>query len=195
MLDNRVKQACGLSSEWPVEGAPFLKGVHVIRNGASLSGSDADPVPKWVWGFIAACAIIPVVSLGGAVPAATAVAGVSGTLSVARFNRWSLALRAGAWALIALACWGLFGMLLMAFRGAAPTTEWKVPITSALFMSSSPEKLIDEIDAAYTRRGHNEKATSQIRDTLRQSCDRMEKKHCVAYLRTALLEIQNGHTN
>jgi hypothetical protein len=60
----------------PVEGAPFLKGVQVIRNGAPLPGSAADPVPKWAWVFIVVCAIVPVVSLGGALPAVIAVAGV-----------------------------------------------------------------------------------------------------------------------
>jgi len=36
----------------PIEGVPLLKGVHVIRNGAPLPGSAADPVPKWAWVFI-----------------------------------------------------------------------------------------------------------------------------------------------
>lgn len=89
----------------PIEGVPLLKGVHAIRNGAPLQGSAADPVPKWAWVFLIACALIPVVTLGGALPALIGFGGVGGTLSVSRLNRWSAALRAGMCALITLACW------------------------------------------------------------------------------------------
>jgi hypothetical protein len=178
----------------PVVGAPFLKGVHAIRNGAPLSGSAADPVPNWSWVFIVACAIIPIISLGGALPALIAVGGVSATLSVARFKRWSVALRTAACTLIALACWGAFGMLIMAFRPAAQEAGWHVPFTKAIFMSSSPDKLVEQIDAEFTHRGFNEKAISQINDTLRQKCGMMERKECVAMLREQLLDVQAGHT-
>src|SRR5262245_40183402 len=119
----------------PVAGAPLMKGVHVIRNGAPLPASAADPVPKWAWVFIVACVLIPVISVGGAVPAGIAGVGVSATLSVARLGRWSVANRVGACALIALACWGSFGMLVMTLQktapATAPATGWKVPITKS----------------------------------------------------------------
>lgn len=180
----------------PIEGAPsFFKGVHVIRNGAPLPGSAADPVPTWAWVFIIACAIIPVISLGGAIPAVIAVAGVSGTLSVARFNRWSVGLRAGVCAAIALACWGAFAMLIMAFQPPAATasTGWHVPITRAIFMSSSPEKLMVQIDDEFEKHGYNEKAISGINETLQKQCDMMKKSECVDYLRAALIEAENPH--
>src|SRR5256885_864288 len=53
-----------------VTGAPFLKGVHVVRNGAPVPGSASDPVPKWTWPFMIACAAIPVLSVCGALPTA-----------------------------------------------------------------------------------------------------------------------------
>src|SRR5215475_655062 len=133
-----------------VEGAPLLKGVHVIRNGAPLPGSAADPVPTWAWVFIVACAAIPVISVGGAVPVLLAMVGISGTLAVARLRQWSVALRAGVCAVIALACWSGFALLISALRPATAASGWNPPLSKTLFMSSSPDKLMNEIEAAYT---------------------------------------------
>ena len=175
----------------PVEGAPFLKGVHVVRNGAPVAGSAADAVPTWAWVFIVACGIIPILSLGGAIPAVIAVMGVSATLSVSRLPRWSVALRAITCTAIAVACWVAFGALITAFRPATTSAkEWKVPFTTAIFMSSSPEKLMDEIDAAYTRRGYTEKAISSIKDNLQKQCDLKTRKECVDFLRYALRDVE-----
>jgi hypothetical protein len=174
-----------------VEGAPLLKGVHVFRNGRPLSGSAADPVPKWAWVFIVACALIPIISVGGAVPVLLAMAGVSGTLAVARFRQWSAALRACACSLIVLACWIGFALLISALRPASAAKGWNPPFSKTLFMSSSPDKLMNEIAAAYSAKGYNEKAISRIKATLQGNCDRLEPKQCVAFLQTALLEIQN----
>src|SRR5262249_17770718 len=92
-----------------VKGAPFMKGGHLLRHGGPIPGSAADPVPTWAWPFMLACVAIPVISLGGALPAGIAGAGVSGVLSAARASRWSPAMRVAACALIMAACWGAFG--------------------------------------------------------------------------------------
>jgi hypothetical protein len=178
-----------------VEGAPFMKGVHAIRNGAPIAGSAADPVPQWAWIFMVACALVPIVSLGGAIPAMIAVGGVSGTLSVSRLRGWPAAWRAGACAVIALACWGAFGMMAMAFRPATvrASAGWHVPITKSIFMSASPDKLMMQIDDIYEKRGYNEKAINGINDTLQKQCDLMKKSECVDFLRAALLEAENPH--
>src|SRR5215475_10464170 len=133
-----------------LEGAPLLKGVHAIRNGAPLPGSAADPVPTWAWIFIIACAAIPVISLGGAVPVLLAMAGVSGALAFPRLRQWSTSLRAGACTLIVLACWTGFGLLVSALRPVTAASGWNPPLSKTLFMSSSPDKLMNEIEAAYT---------------------------------------------
>jgi hypothetical protein len=123
-------------------GAPFLKGIHLLHNGVPVPGSAADPVPKWAWPFMVACVAIPVVSLGGALPAGLAAAGVGGMLSAARTSRWSTAMRVGACALITLACWGAFGLVVTTVHG-----------DQGIFMSSSPEKLMQEIEATYHQTG------------------------------------------
>jgi hypothetical protein len=167
----------------PVKGAPFTNGVHVLRNGLPLPGSAADPVPKWSWIFMIACAVIPVVSVGGALPAAIAGAGIGGTIAVVRARRWSTAMRAGACALIVVACWGAFGLVLASF-GKFPTT---------MFMSSSPEKLLQEIEATYAKQGFRPENIRSMMDTFRQTCYKMERKECVDYLRDSLQKIKNAH--
>lgn len=173
-----------------VDGAPFLKGVHAVRNGVPLPGSAGDPIPKWAWIFIVVCSAIPVVSLGGALPAVIAVSGVSAVLSLARLKRWSEVVRAVACSLVAVSCWGAFGFLIVAFQPARSVhaSGWNTPLSRTIFMSSSPDKLIDGIDLVLTRHGYNEKAISDINGTLRKSCEQMPPKQCVAYLRSALIE-------
>ena len=166
-------------------GAPFLKGVHLLCNGVPVPGSAADPVPKWTWPFMIACVAIPVVSLGGALPAALAAAGIGGMLSVARINRWSTAMRAGACAVITLACWGAFGLVVTTVHG-----------DQGIFMSSSPEKLLQEIEATYTKQGFRPETIRQMMETFRQTCDKMDNKHCTDYLRSSLKQIKSArYTN
>jgi hypothetical protein len=167
----------------PVTGAPFIKGVHLLRDGAPLPGSAADPVPRWAWPFMLACAAIPVVSLGGALPAAIAVAGVSGILSVARAGRWSAALRAGACALMMLASWGAFALVTTAIHGDRST----------FFMSSSPDKLLEEIEATYQKQGFRPETITAMMGNFHQTCDRMSNQQCVEYLRSSLRTIKNAH--
>jgi hypothetical protein len=168
-----------------VTGAPFLKGIHVIRSGAPIPGSAADPVPKWTWPFMIACGAIPVISLGGAIPAVIAVLGVAGIVPVSRATRWSVAMRALACALIVVMCWGAFGLMIMGFQGTEKT--------SMLFMSSSPEKLLAEIEATYTKQGFKPDNISKMMEQFRYECYHMEKKACVDFLRTDLQKIKNAH--
>lgn len=196
---NTVKLADGslLSVRFgPVSGAPFLKGVHVVRNGAPLPGSAADPVPGWAWIFIVACGLIPVITLGGAVPATIGVGGASAVISLARLRSWSVVMRAGACAAVTLACWLSLGLLLVAIgRTASPKAQesgFHVPFTKAISMSSSPEKLMEQIDTEYERRGYTEKAISGINENLRQNCGTLDKGQSIACLRTALLHAQSG---
>jgi len=62
-------------------------------------------------------------------------------------------------------------------------------------MSSSPEKLTDQIADAYTKHGYNELAISHIKDNLRQNFDKSDRGQCVYYPRYALVEIQNRPAN
>lgn len=176
----------------PIEGVGLLRGVHVIRNGAPLAGSAADPVPKWAWLFMIACALIPVITLDGAVPALIGFGGVGGTLTVSRLNRWSVPLRAGVCALITLACWSTFGLLVMAVSSAKAGDQGKQAIASTAPATSSTDKLIHKIGVAYYNHGYRQKAVDEIKDNLYDRCDRMQPAQCADYLNKALLEAQNS---
>ena len=84
--------------------------------------------------------------------------------SVARASRWSTAMRAGACALIAMACCGAFGLLVAGVRG--------VRSPSTFFMSSSREKLPEEIEATYAKRGVQPETMTKVIGTFRQTCDK-----------------------
>ncbi len=172
----------------PVQGVPLMNGVHVLRDGQPVPGSAGDPIPKWAWIFMGLCIAIPVVSLGGALPAGIAGAGVGGTMTVARNRRWSTAMRAGACALITLACWGAFGVLLASF-GKFPTQLFP----STMFMSSSPERLLQQIEVTYIKQGFRPETTRAMMENFRHMCYRMERKECVDYLRDSLQKIRNAH--
>jgi len=160
-------------------GAPFLKGVHLLRNGVPIPGSAADPVPKWSWPFMIACAAIPVVSLGGALPAALAGAGIGGMMTAARAGRWSTPMRMGACALITLACWGAFGLVVTTVHG-----------DQGIFHTASRAQLMQEIEATYEKQGFRPETIRQMMSNFRQTCDRMDDKHCTDYLRSSLQTIK-----
>jgi hypothetical protein len=179
----------------PIEGVALLKGIHAIRNGTPLPGSAADPVPKWAWVFMIACALIPVVTLGGGLPALIGFGGVGGTLTVSRLNRWSVALRAGMCAVITLACWGALGLLLTAFvvvkavSQARPLSAITAPTTSSI------DQLIRDIGVAYYKHGHLQSDIDKMKDRLYDECDQMSPAKCSDYLRKELWKAQNSPDN
>jgi hypothetical protein len=183
----------------PVEGmpVPIFKGVHVIRNGQSVAGSAADPVPKWAWVFIIACALIPVVTLGGALPALIGFGGVGGVLSICRMKNWSVALRAGVCAAVTLACWGGLGLLVTVVSTVkAGAGDQGKPAQAAIVSNrpapTSTDKLIHKIGVAYYNHGYRQQKIAEIKDNLYDNCDRMQPAQCTDYLEKALVEAQNA---
>jgi hypothetical protein len=65
------------------------------------------PIPAWAWPFAGACGIIPILTLGGAIPAAIGFGGAGGCVGVARDATKPLALRVGICAGIVVVCWVL----------------------------------------------------------------------------------------
>lgn len=60
--------------------------------------------PTWAWVFMVACGIIPVLTLGGAVPTAIGVGGAAGCRKIARGASHS-GVRIGLCLLVTVACW------------------------------------------------------------------------------------------
>ena len=74
-------------------------------------------VPQWAWGFIIACAAIPLVALGGAVPAALGIGGALGCRRIARDTADTMAMRVALCAVVTALCWCLFFLFLLIARG------------------------------------------------------------------------------
>lgn len=86
---------------------PALKGAE-----ADVPVPPAEKVPWWAWIFAAACAAIPIVTLGGAFPAGIGFGGAAGCVAASKLRNLPVAARIGACAGIAVGCWaGLFLLL------------------------------------------------------------------------------------
>jgi hypothetical protein len=73
------------------------------------------PIPPWAWIFAVACGILPVLTLGGAIPGAIGFGGAGGCIAVARNDQLSIPARIAACAGITAACWLLVALLFGGF--------------------------------------------------------------------------------
>jgi hypothetical protein len=72
---------------------------------------DAPSTPRWVWAFAIACGVIPVVTLGGAIPGALGLGSAGVCLAVGRSASLSTTAKIGTCAAIVIGSW-LFLVLL-----------------------------------------------------------------------------------
>ena len=70
------------------------------------------PIPPWAWIFAIACVMIPVLTLGGALPGAIGGGGAFGCISIARDPTKELGLRVVLCSGVVVLCWGLFLVFL-----------------------------------------------------------------------------------
>ncbi len=69
------------------------------------------PMPKWAWLFVLACIAIPVVALGGALPAIIGFVGAYACVAVVRKVEWKPIGRVAAAIGVVAAAWGVFLVL------------------------------------------------------------------------------------
>jgi hypothetical protein len=70
------------------------------------------PIPGWAWIFAVACGLIPVITLGGAIPGAIGFGGAGGCISIARDESKAVATRVGLCLGITATCWVTFAALV-----------------------------------------------------------------------------------
>jgi hypothetical protein len=70
------------------------------------------PIPPWAWIFAVACGIIPVLTLGGAIPGAIGIGCAAGCIGVARNAAMPLGARLGICVATTVAAWVGVIMLL-----------------------------------------------------------------------------------
>jgi hypothetical protein len=72
-------------------------------------------IPAWAWLFVVACGIIPVLTMGGAIPGAIGFGGAGGCIAIARDPQKPVGLRVAICSAITLVCW----LLVIALVGGA----------------------------------------------------------------------------
>ena len=96
-------------------GGTFAKDFRLEIKGHEAS--PPEPMPAWAWVFIVVCGAIPVVSLGGAIPAMIGFTGAFGCAAVSRNRSLPAGVRLGSCLAIAAAAWGAFALLILVFIG------------------------------------------------------------------------------
>ncbi len=76
-----------------------------IVTGRPAAGSAK--LPPWAWAFILACGVIPILTLGGAIPGAIGAGGVVGCISIARNSARPTISRVMLCAGVTVLCWAL----------------------------------------------------------------------------------------
>lgn len=84
------------------------------------SNVNDDSTPAWAWVFAGACILIPIVTLGGALPGAIGFGGAAGVRQVARDRSMPVELRVALVIGIVIACWVA---LIVLIGGVAALTE------------------------------------------------------------------------
>ena len=123
-----MQNITGLDHEFTLEGIPchfVLRGskADLAVNGTYIDSKKAyTPLRKpgpLTWVFVVLCLAIPVVSLGGALPAVLGVAGAMGCLFVSTAPQLQLPVRVTLCVLITAVAWGLLAVLLFSMAAVA----------------------------------------------------------------------------
>lgn len=88
--------------------------LHLDRGGKPIPGSDGVPLPRWAYAFFALCALIPIVAVGGALPALLGSLGALVCAGVARDESKTTTMRVAICVAVTLFAWAAFALLLLA---------------------------------------------------------------------------------
>jgi len=73
------------------------------------------PIPAWGYVFAGACGILPVLTLGGAIPGAVGFGGAAACIGISRDQSKSVGVRVAICIAIAVACWLIVGAVALFF--------------------------------------------------------------------------------
>ncbi len=100
-------------------GTGFSANYELQLDGRSIGlGRDAPPsrvhpIPAWTWFFVAVCAAIPVIALGGLIPFLLGVSGAAICVAIARDPSRVISMRILFCVGVTICCWALFIFLLI----------------------------------------------------------------------------------
>lgn len=89
----------------------YVEELHVYVDGKPVAGSAAIPIPSWGYLFVVASVLVPVVSLGGAIPCVLGFGGAGTCAKLARDTSRPVATRVLLCAAMTVGVWGVFGAL------------------------------------------------------------------------------------
>ncbi len=92
--------------------------LELFLDGKPVPGTAAVPMPKWGYVFIAACALIPIITVGGAIPAGIGAGGAFGCAALARDEAKPVAQRVALCVAVTVVAWAAFAALLIAANAA-----------------------------------------------------------------------------
>jgi hypothetical protein len=92
----------------------LLDGVSVETGKEVQAPPPSAPIPKWAWIFVVACVLIPIIALGGAVPAAIGIGGAYGCVAISRKAEKSTETRLLLCIGVTFLCWILFLLFFLA---------------------------------------------------------------------------------
>lgn len=84
-----------------------------------MKSKDGEPkrkAPVWVWAFVAACGAIPIVTLGGAIPAMLGGFGATACYGLARDGKGTRLRRILSCCAVTLVAWGVLGTVVWVVR-------------------------------------------------------------------------------
>jgi hypothetical protein len=96
----------------------LVQNLELFLDGRPVPGSAAVPLPKWSYAFIGACAIIPILSAGGAIPAGIGAGGALGCAALARDEGKSVPQRVALCTGVTVLAWAAFAALIFATAAA-----------------------------------------------------------------------------
>ncbi len=103
--------------------------IYCYRCGRSLALAD-NVEPLWTYLFVAACGVLPILTLGGFVPILVGFSGASGCLTIGRWGAMPAPLRFVLCVGITLGCWLLVGATLLAMVNFARWNCFSRKLTS-----------------------------------------------------------------
>jgi hypothetical protein len=143
-----------------------------------------------------ACALIPVVTLGGALPALIGFAGASGTMTISRLNKRSRAVRVVACAAVTVVCWTALALLIYGVQKTSASVR-QTPAPAVAPRDSEPSlrggprnPLLSDIEQTYRDKGFQEDYIKESVDQFDERCRRMDEEKCDLWLRATLQNIR-----
>src|SRR5262249_18875480 len=89
---------------------------------AGIDAADAIAnTPQWAYFFVALCGVLPLLTLGGAIPVAVGLGGAGSCLKVARVHSMPGIARFFVCVLITAAAWAVVGFVVLAVAASLPT--------------------------------------------------------------------------